>query len=198
MKRPLIFVQDPNALKNWLAACGSDSKVLYDLEDLKQRFNPSEVILLIQLSDRATLTHITKLTEQQFDVLLFSDEPSNIEGLSFFKTGIKGYLNTFATVDRIKQALTTVDAGSIWLGQTIMNAMIGDLTKGAQKNEDWKKQLTEREQEVVDLVLETKSNREIAEQLEITERTVKSHMHNVFEKLQVSDRLALAIKIKNW
>ena len=198
MKRPLIFVQDPNALKNWLIACGSDSKILYDLENLHERFNPADVTLLIQLSERATHSQITKLTEQKFDILLFSDEPTNTEGLSFFKTGIKGYLNTFATPDRIKQALTTIEAGSIWLGQTIMNAMIGDLTKQNSSNNDWQKLLTERELQVVNLVLETNSNKDIATQLEITERTVKSHMHNVFEKFEVSDRLALALKIKNW
>ncbi|GKT12801.1 MAG: hypothetical protein ISEC1_P1782 [Thiomicrorhabdus sp.] len=197
MKRPLIFVQDPNALKNWLLACGSDSKILYDLENIKERFDPSEVILLVQLSERVSENKIAALSEQQFDILLFSNEPSNTEGLNLFKTGIKGYLNTFATSERIKQALITVDAGSIWLGQTIMNAMIGDLSKQKSPNSDWEKVLTDRELQVVNLVLESKSNREIAQELDITERTVKSHMHNVFEKLEVSDRLALALKIKN-
>ena len=198
MKLPLIFVQDPNALKNWLMACGSDAKVLYDLDNLDTRFNPAEVIILVQLSERATLAQIEKLIDQKFEVLLFSNEPSNTEGLNYFKSGIKGYLNTFATPERIKQALMTIDAGSIWLGQNVMNAMIGDLVKRHENSSGWQTSLTERELQVVNIVLDGKSNKEIAEQLDITERTVKSHLHNVFEKLQVSDRLALALKIKNW
>lgn len=197
MKRPLIFVQTPNALKNWLTACGTDSKVLYDLEQLNQRFNSKEHIVLIQLSDRARIEHLTDIIQQGFDVLLFSDQPSNTEGLELFKLGIKGYLNTFATVERIQQALTTIEAGSIWLGPSLMQAMIQS-TAQKSNNNHWQSSLTERECQVAESVLESKTNREIAEQLEITERTVKAHMHNIFEKLGVSDRLSLALKIKNW
>ena len=202
MKRPLIFVQNPNALKNWLSASGPDAKVLYDLEELNKRFNPEEVILLVQLSESTTHTKLNELTQQGFEILAFSDEPSNTEGLQLFQNGIKGYLNTYATVERINQAITTIEAGSIWLGQSIMQSMIGQLsqatTKEVTQNNEWQNLLTEREKQVVDLVLKMQSNREIGEQLDITERTVKSHMHNIFEKLNVSDRLALALKIHNW
>jgi DNA-binding NarL/FixJ family response regulator len=196
MKTPLIFVQDPNALKNWLTACGTDAKILYDLEDLDQRYTPSEHIVLIQLSDLATIEQVKKIAQQPFDVLLFCNEPSITEGLNLFQFGIKGYLNTFATVERIQQALTTISAGSIWLGTEILQAMIQSVGENNQIDEHWKALLTDRELEVVSLVLQAKSNREIAEQLFITERTVKAHMHNIFEKLEVSDRLALVLKIK--
>ncbi len=197
MKRPLIFVQDPNALKNWLTACGTDSKILYDLAELEQRFNPSEYIVLIQLSDLAKIEQVKNIVQQQFDVLLFCNEPSTTEGLELFQLGIKGYLNTFATVERITQALTTIAAGSIWLGPDILQAMIQSVTQDKQIDESWKTLLTERELQVVNLVLQSKSNREIAEKLFITERTVKAHMRNMFEKFDVSDRLALVLKIKN-
>ncbi|NPA73016.1 MAG: hypothetical protein GXO35_09345 [Gammaproteobacteria bacterium] len=198
MKRPLIFVQDPNALKNWLTACGSDAKVLYDLDALDTRFKAEDCTLLIQISDHADLTLIAELAAKGFDILLFSDEPSDAEGLEVFKTGIKGYLNTFANPERIEQALATIASGSIWLGMNIMQAMIDAVIQKSIPNDAWKALLTNREQQVAMLVLETKSNKEIAKQLEITERTVKSHMHNIFEKLEVSDRLAMALKIKNW
>ncbi|MCF6253579.1 MAG: response regulator transcription factor [Thiomicrorhabdus sp.] len=198
MKRPLIFIQNPNALKNWLTACGSDAKILYDLDTLSQKFTPSNVILLVHLSDKVNQEKITHLCQQNLDVLAFSDKPSTTEGIQLFKKGIKGYLNTHASVDRIQQALSTINSGSIWLGSTIMQAMIGQVGLSPIKNNDWKKQLTPRETQVVEQVLNKKSNQEIADALNITERTVKSHLHNVFEKLQVSDRLALALKIHNW
>ncbi|VAW47742.1 hypothetical protein MNBD_GAMMA04-2303 [hydrothermal vent metagenome] len=198
MKRPLIFMQNPNALKSWLTACGSDAKILYDLETLDQRFSPSNVILLVQLSDKATQIDILQLCQQQFDVLIFSDKPSTSEGIQLFKKGIKGYLNTHATASRIQQALATINSGSIWLGSTIMQAMIGQVGQSSIKNNEWKKLLTQRENQVTEQVLNKKSNQEIASLLGITERTVKSHLHNIFKKLQVSDRLALALKIHNW
>ena len=198
IKRPLIFMQNPNALKNWLTASGSDAKILYDLEALDQKYSPSKVILLIQLSDKVTQIGISQLCQQHFDVLIFSDKPSTTEGMQLFKKGIKGYLNTHATASRIQQALATISSGSIWLGPAIMQAMIGQVGMAPIKNNEWKKLLTHRESQVTEQVLNKKSNQEIANILGITERTVKSHLHNVFEKLQVSDRLALALKVHNW
>lgn len=197
MKRPLIFVQDPNALKNWLNACGTNAKVLYDLTDLAKRFDTESHMILIQISPSATITEIIEIAKN-FDVIAFANEPSNLEGLQLFENGIKGYINTFASVERIEQAIETIKAGSIWLGQNVMQAMIQSLMINKQPSNGWKTILTEREQETTELVLQSKSNKEIAKQLEITERTVKAHLHNVFEKLEVSDRLALVLKIKNW
>ena len=197
MKRPLIFVQDPNALKNWLTACGTDAKILYDLTDLSSRYEAKSHLVLIQISGNSTIEQITELAKE-FDVIAFANEPNNLEGLQLFQQGIKGYVNTFASVERIEQALTTIRAGSVWLGQNVMQAMIQSLMNENQPKEGWKDLLTEREQEATALVLEGQSNKDIAQKLEITERTVKAHLHNVFEKLEVTDRLALVLKIKNW
>lgn len=198
MKRPLIFVQDPNALKNWLTACGTDSKILYDLDHLDERFAAEECIVLIQLSDLSNIEQVKKIVQQNFDVLLFCNEPSTAEGLALFQFGIKGYLNTFATVERIEQALATISAGSIWLGPEILQKMIQSVTSDQNLDNLWKEIVTDREEQVALLVLESKSNKEIAEQLNITERTVKAHMHNMFQKFEVTDRLSLVLKIKNY
>ncbi|WP_321325021.1 response regulator transcription factor [Thiomicrorhabdus sp.] len=197
MKCPLIFVQDPSALKNWLKACGTESKILYDLVDLSQRFETESHILLIQISDNSPIDEVIKLAKD-FDVICFANEPNNAEGLQLFQNGVKGYVNTFATVERIEQVLATIKAGSIWLGQNVMAAMISSISGHEQSQEAWKDLLTDREQETVELVLQSNTNKEIAHKLGITERTVKSHLHNVFEKLDVTDRLALVLKIKNW
>jgi DNA-binding NarL/FixJ family response regulator len=198
MKRPLIFVQDPNALKNWLTACGTDSKILYDLDHLDERFTVNECIVLIQLSDLSNIDQVKRIVQQKFDVLLFSNDPSTTEGLALFQFGIKGYLNTFATVERIEQALTTISAGSIWLGSDILLKMIQSVTSSQTFENNWKEIVTDREQQVALLLLDSKSNKEIAEQLNITEHSVKAHMHNMFQKFDVSDRLSLVLKIKNY
>jgi len=198
MKRPLIFMQTPNALKNWLSACGSDAKIIYELDTLHNTYSPSKVILLLQLSKVINQEQISTLCQQGFDILAFSDKPTTEEGLKLFKIGVKGYLNTYATTARIQQALATINSGNVWLGATIMQAMIGEIGQSSIKNSDWKKLLTSRENQVVEQVLNKKSNQEIADTLSITERTVKSHLRNVFEKLKVSDRLALALKVHNW
>ncbi|MBV5337679.1 MAG: response regulator transcription factor [Deltaproteobacteria bacterium] len=57
--------------------------------------------------------------------------------------------------------------------------------------------LTEREREVAVLVAHGECNKEIARELNIAERTVKAHLSTVFEKLDVRDRLQLAIHLRN-
>ncbi len=198
VRRPFIFIQNPNALKNWLAATGSETKILYDINNIDQKITPENATLLIQLSELASQETIRQLCQQNFNVLAFSDQPSTKEGIQLFKAGVKGYLNTHASVERIQKALSTIESGNIWLGQAIMQAMIGQIGQTPIKNDDWKKLLTNRENQVVNQVLNKKSNLEIAKLLGITERTVKSHLHNVFEKLNVSDRLALALRVHNW
>ncbi|QCU89331.1 response regulator transcription factor [Thiomicrorhabdus sediminis] len=199
MKRPLIFVQDPNALKNWLKAAGDSAKVLFDLMDLQSRYAPQNHILLIQISEASKTETIVELAKQ-YDIIAFSNTTNDFEGLQLFQQGVKGYLNAFATPERIQQAIETVQSGNVWLGQSVMQAMISSLLQGQPNmaNHSWKEKLTERELEATELVLQSKTNKEIAESLSITERTVKAHLHNVFEKLDVSDRLALVLKINNW
>jgi DNA-binding NarL/FixJ family response regulator len=54
-------------------------------------------------------------------------------------------------------------------------------------------QLSQREREIIVLIAQGYKNKEIAEKMFITEQTVKNHLHNVFDKLGVSDRLELAL-----
>ncbi len=197
MKNPLIYVQDPNALKNWLSACSANAKVLYDLNNLETKYNPQEFILLVQVTAESSMDQLIELANT-FDIIVTSNTPSDEEGLKAFKNGIKGYINTFSTVERIQQALATVQSGNVWLGQNIMQLMIQSLQAPPKENDGWKELLTERERETAELVLESKSNKVIAYELDITERTVKAHLRNIFEKLEVTDRLGLALKIKNW
>jgi len=67
--------------------------------------------------------------------------------------------------------------------------------KSAQQGNDWLRSLTEREVEVARLVAGGSSNREVAEQLAVTERTVKAHLTTIFEKLAIRDRLQLSLKV---
>ncbi|MBO1923304.1 MULTISPECIES: response regulator transcription factor [Thiomicrorhabdus] len=127
-----------------------------------------------------------------------SNTPNDAEGIKLFQNGIRGYANTFAAKQRIEQIVATVKADSVWLGPSIMQAICQSLMVNQEPKDEWKDPLTEREIETTELVLQSKSNREIAEQLGITERTVKAHLRNVFEKLEVTDRLSLVLKIKNW
>ena len=85
-------------------------------------------------------------------------------------------------------------AGEIWLD----NRMTAEVIDAFKKSSDAgvrreKPLLSPREREIVQLVAQGFRNREIAEKLFISEQTVKNHLHNIFDKLGVSDRLELAL-----
>jgi DNA-binding NarL/FixJ family response regulator len=93
----------------------------------------------------------------------------------------------------------TVRSGNIWVYPEFVYAMVRKLTesetekKGVPRLPDI---LTPREKELTEKILEGLSNREIAETLGISERTVKAHLGSVYAKLRVSNRLELAMKLR--
>ncbi|WP_319380359.1 response regulator transcription factor [Thiomicrorhabdus sp.] len=197
MKPTLLYAYEEKALPNWLQACDNNAEVLKSLADLGHNAANGR-LLMIQIGSEVQIEQINKLCQLNFDILALSNTPTDAEGLKLFQLGIKGYLNTYATIDRIKQAIDTIRSGNVWLGQSLMQTMFSAMQPAKQANDGWKELLTARELATAELVLESLSNKQIAKQLNITERTVKAHLHNIFQKLGVTDRLALALKIKNW
>lgn len=198
MKPTYIYVQDPNVLSNWLSLFEEKPNILYNLDDLPKLEPGSSALLLLHKTDSVSNEEIDERVEQGYQILLFMNQPDVMESIELFKSGVKGVLNTYAAKTVVGQAINSVSSGNVWLGQNIMQAMIQSLNEPAKKQEGWKELLTEREIQVSELVIEGNSNKVIAEQIFVTERTVKAHLQNIFKKLEVKDRLALAIKIQNW
>lgn len=111
--------------------------------------------------------------------------------------GCDGYILKESDSDELKNAIYNVYEGKRYI-QPNMTPMLNSYL--ASKAEDDKKLvgLTKREIQVLKLVAEGMFNRDIAERLEISERTVKNHIANIFKKIQVSDRTQAAVfAIKN-
>lgn len=111
--------------------------------------------------------------------------------------GCDGYILKESDSDELKNAIYNVYEGKRYI-QPNMTPMLNSYL--ASKAEDDKKLvgLTKREIQVLKLVAEGMFNRDIAERLEISERTVKNHIANIFKKIQVSDRTqAVVFAIKN-
>lgn len=111
--------------------------------------------------------------------------------------GCDGYILKESDYDELKNAIYNVYEGKRYI-QPNMTPMLNSYL--ASKAEDDKKLvgLTKREIQVLKLVAEGMFNRDIAERLEISERTVKNHIANIFKKIQVSDRTQAAVfAIKN-
>ncbi len=129
-------------------------------------------------------------------VIVASSLPSDDEGLRFLDAGASGYCHAYAAEATLRQILDVVASGEKWVGKSLLNRLLAGLQHNRESQTDKRTVLlTEREREVALLAARGQSNLLIAETLQITERTVKAHLSAAFEKLQVSDRLQLALKI---
>jgi DNA-binding NarL/FixJ family response regulator len=114
--------------------------------------------------------------------------------------GAKGYLLKDTPSDEIAEAIRAVHKGYTHLGPGIFEKAIAPLTPAPQPAQAPPKefeQLTPREQEVLQLIAKGCSNKEIAQQLYISERTVKNHVNSILSRLNVRDRTQAAILAMN-
>jgi len=96
----------------------------------------------------------------------------------------------------LEQAISTIQNDAVWLYPEMMQELILLGSNSAVSNEDVLASLSPRERDVAKEIEKGLSNKEIASALGITERTVKAHLSAVYEKLEVSDRLALAMLLR--
>ncbi len=204
MKKLIFYTANSHVRKHWENIKTHKLSQCYDLNLLRLQAPKPKTIIFVHLTelnsgeDKKLLKNIAELVRLDCYIIVFSNVPSAKEGSGLFRIGIKGYLNTFSAIDNINQVIEVVAGGNIWLGQQVLNALIVNVVKHSKTNQDWKKLLTAREVATAEEVLQGNSNREIASNLEITERTVKSHISKLFEKLDAKDRLNLVLKIQNW
>lgn len=132
-------------------------------------------------------------------LVLLADEPSEDDALAALAAGAVGYCNGHAAPAVLQQVAMVVENGGVWVGQGLMQRLLTStarLLPAIDTGESsWRVALTAREQEAAVLLARGASNKEIARQLEITERTVKAHVGAMLEKLGARDRLQLSLII---
>ena len=164
-------------------------------------------VVWLRLSGTATIAEQIASVRQSFasiPLVVLSDVPSDIEALAVLGAAGRGYCNTHAGEEVLVKVAGVVSQGGLWIGESIMQMLLSrsaaeaaSALSASSVSSNALKDLTEREREVAKAVAAGASNREIAAQLGITERTVKAHVGAVLEKLKVRDRLQLALLVKS-
>lgn len=95
--------------------------------------------------------------------------------------------------DLFRKGIGNAYDGEIWLGNRMMAGVIDSSRKSAEGQRHDKALVSDREKQIIQLVAQGFSNREIGDKLLITEQTVKNHLHNIYDKLGVWGRLELAL-----
>jgi len=122
---------------------------------------------------------------------LLSSSLSDEMIIADIKSGIRGYVSISDAPSVMSRAIHSVQGGEIWAGRRILEKAISNpmlLPETLQAHIPGLPPLTNREMEVLTMVLQGASNREIANRSSISERTVKTHLYRVYRKLNVKSR----------
>jgi two-component system, NarL family, nitrate/nitrite response regulator NarL len=166
--------------------------------------DPDVVLMELKLPrvDGLTVLRSIQARASRSKVILFSSSENKEEFVEAMKIGCRGIISKSATISLIEKSIQKVHAGEIWLDSHTTAAVIRQFSSPSDfpsvhasngKSTRERAQLSQREREIIILIAQGYKNKEIAEKMFITEQTVKNHLHNVFDKLGVSDRLELAL-----
>jgi DNA-binding NarL/FixJ family response regulator len=168
---------------------------------LVEKLSPDVVLLDLRMPGMdgfAALQRMQRLGKKTRVIVLTASEDKN-EFVQAMKLGCAGIVLKQTASDLIVKSIRKVHAGEIWLDSHTTAAVMQQFASpsetgvaGGARARD-RSPLSQREREIVALVAQGYKNKEMAEKMFISEQTVKNHLHNIFDKLGVSDRLELAL-----
>ena len=126
-------------------------------------------------------------------ILTGSEGESHV--MTALKTGARAYVLKGVAASELVNILHSVQSGEIYVTPTLAANLLSEMAPGlrSEASESPFERLTEREQEILELIAAGTSNKEIGLQLHLTEKTVKHYVTNILQKLQVHNRVQAAI-----
>jgi two-component system response regulator DegU len=125
--------------------------------------------------------------------LMLTSSPTQDNLEDSVRLGAKGYLARNAGVSDLLKAVKAIHSGEMWLSRKLIARLfekeVATNHDGGDRHPSMKTTLTKREQEILRLLTKGISNKEMAETLYISEKTVKTHLNSIFKKLKVARRL---------
>ncbi|HEX3037236.1 MAG TPA: response regulator transcription factor [Thermodesulfobacteriota bacterium] len=141
------------------------------LELIKEKSSETKVLLLLHMVDEKVI----------------------IDAISL---GVRGYLTDLSKTEQLIQAIRTIRKDEIWAQRKIITkALTRTLYSEKGKPKPLQLNLTQREEQIVELVIQGYSNKKIANKLSLSEKTIKNRLGGIFRKLGISSRLQLAIHL---
>lgn len=162
--------------------------------DLLNHIRPDVLLLDINMPKKNGLEVLEKIRKKKMDVkVLVLTIHNEVEYLlRAVEIGIEGYILKDSESAALKKAIFSIHNGETYIQPSLtpmLNAKMIERDSDKQKIDD----LTRRELDVLKLLAEGMFNKEIALKLNISERTVKNHVSNIFKKIDVADRTQAAV-----
>jgi DNA-binding NarL/FixJ family response regulator len=181
---------------NVVAAFGGAENVLSKIRDLK----PDVMLLDLGLPDQNALELVKSLKAKfpKTRVIVMDLVPIQADILQFVKAGVSGFILKDATTVDFIRTIRLVAGGDKILPPHLTGSLFSQIIDYGVKEMGASKlvesvRMTKREREVVELIAAGLSNKEIANKLQLSIYTIKSHVHNILEKMALNTRVQIAI-----
>ncbi|WP_141054127.1 LuxR C-terminal-related transcriptional regulator [Aliarcobacter cryaerophilus] len=172
-----------------------NSLIDYDLKNIENReelLTLKENLIIINTYvnlDKEEET-IEILLENGNKILILESTPKLINAQNWLLLGVHGYGNSMMNDIYLKSAIQTINNGLTWLIPDITMEILSKLNSDSLNQKDVLNQLSKAEQQVAILLKDGLSNTKISEELKLSINTVKSHIKNIYLKLEVKDRFS--------
>lgn len=205
----LLIIEDNRLLREGLTEVlkkEQDIEVISALqadEKLLSKIKTSEidVVLLdlgLQSYDSLDVVKLIKKNDPEVNIVLMGLFATHSEVLDFVESGVKGFILKDATVNDFLSTIRSVAKGEKVLPAYLTDSLFAQIVERSLMVPEGEKkiiesvQMTPREQQVIELIAAGLTNKEIAQKLFISPHTIKSHVHNILEKLTLHSRLQIA------
>lgn len=203
----IISSETPNQAERWASILSKEhkTKVLHDLNKVSKNTAHDTVNLVVidaKLLD-SSFSSLVSLAQLNLKILVIGQSWTDDKQIEALASGCSGYCEMDTADQLLLKAANHLLRGDIWIQRHLIPRLInalaelsGDLRKNQRYQKDIENKLTllsKRELDVAELIKTGESNKAIAAKLNISERTVKAHLTSIFNKLEIPDRLHLAL-----
>jgi DNA-binding NarL/FixJ family response regulator len=173
----------------------------YDLDELFSELTKDDESIVIADYDSVAqdINRLISSDKLPKNLIVLERTPEVVTGKMLISHGIKAYGNSRMMGIHYQQMVKTVQEGKVWTYPELTVALVKNTKKpiiSLESQELLEKRLSNKEKEIVYLILEGLTNDAIASKLAMTTRTVKAHITSIFQKLHINDRLSLVLLLK--
>ena len=180
-----------------VAALGTNEAILQKIRS----FKPNVILLDLGLRNQNNLQLVkgVKSSYSATKMIVMDLIPLQADVLAFVQAGVSGFILKDATIDDFLETIRLVAQGAKVLPTLLTGSLFSQIVehavngvRGPSSKLMESIRLTKRERQVIELVSESMANKEIAQKLHLSTYTVKSHVHNILEKLSLHTRVQIA------
>lgn len=203
----LLLIEDNRLLRNGILRILKPHKDIVSIassgEEINtalkiQQLNPNVILLDLGLRSQNSL-QVVEMVKKEFSeakIIIMDFAPLQADILQYVKAGADGFILKDASLNDFLSTIRSVAEGSTILPTILVDSLFSQIVEHAVKDDNSKLKesflMTKREKEVIILVGEGMSNKEIGKNINVSTYTVKSHIHNIMEKLALHTRLEIA------